>query len=765
VADNLGIVFNDRTPDDAAQKALADLRAAVEQVEYLHVGESPWPHPSIRDGVRFQFLRTLVTQPTAGTIVANLELLGVADNAHWRDVFVALGKSAVGQALRRWWEAHADRYEKAQAWITMRHRSYETIDTLARALAGVADPEEVATALTVAATDTAGLALEIELWVQRHTRWCSPLGQQLLLAHQTGEPGIPMDPLELVSALWIADRLGTPWSERLEDLAFDAVAQAQRPDGSFPAVTPLYDRSDFAYFAPSALGIGCLARFAARGGRTPVTERERRRLQRWEPVLAKGAAFLLHALVPGDRPGWHSDRHPAGHRIDTLATTEAVKALCRIDDVMKWLVNIEAYASFDVKWPQKAQRPPLATDLAKGRHQLLLVAMKAAESLRDRTSDYGSPRGAEDAHEPMHSLLFYGPPGTGKTSLQEWVAADLQWPLLVITVGDFLTEGEGNVGKKAVEIFRTLDSVSNTCIVFDEFDELVVDRSPRADHSGMRGAPALLTPTMLPLLSELRKRSEAQCCLVSFTTNYIASIDYAARRVGRVDREILLVYPDFASRLLLALTIGGSRLTYEQAMCIAERSALRGLGAVKHYIDDCVKSAEAAASPPPAAIEWEYYPGPTATNRYLANEIVGLIQSIGSWDMIEAFLRTDAGRGWSTLYQAAAYVQDLASRPQTTVTMVLRGAASVPDGAKIYLVGKGLMLGDWNPENALPLSQDGDAWRSVQSWPVGGILEFKFLWKLEDDARWQFEAGNNRKYIVPVTPPSEVSYVWRPPSP
>ena len=129
--------------------------------------------------------------------------------------------------------------------------------------------------------------------------------------------------------------------------------------------------------------------------------------------------------------------------------------------------------------------------------------------------------------------MFYGPPGTGKTYAQQIIAGELGWPLVTLTIGDFLHDGEDKVGRRAGDIFRRLSYLSNVCIVFDEFDEMVTVRS-RKGEQGWAGFP-LLTAAMLPLLSELRDQARTQSCAVSFTTNYIENIDQAATRGGRVD--------------------------------------------------------------------------------------------------------------------------------------------------------------------------------------------------------------------------------------
>src|SRR5262249_28530757 len=113
----------------------------------------------------------------------------------WPGLLRALGAHQVGEALIKWWETHANAYTRAYAWVGKRHESYGIINDLHQRLETKAEVFEISISLKTAADRTEVLARDIEHWLKRLTQWCAPFGQQLLLAHRTGQPGLPMDPL------------------------------------------------------------------------------------------------------------------------------------------------------------------------------------------------------------------------------------------------------------------------------------------------------------------------------------------------------------------------------------------------------------------------------------------------------------------------------------------------------------------------------------------------------------------------------------------
>lgn len=142
------------------------------------------------------------------------------------------------------------------------------------------------------------------------------------------------------------------------------------------------------------------------------------------------------------------------------------------------------------------------------------------------------------------SMLLYGPPGTGKTSIVENLADALRFSMITITVSDFLAGGGGEVEARAKAIFDVLEAQANMVILFDEIDELVLDRNS-ARHDRQDTVFKFMTPGMLTKLNDLRRK---QRCIFAMATNFAYRIDPAIRRTGRIDQNYLLLPPDAGAR-------------------------------------------------------------------------------------------------------------------------------------------------------------------------------------------------------------------------
>lgn len=143
-----------------------------------------------------------------------------------------------------------------------------------------------------------------------------------------------------------------------------------------------------------------------------------------------------------------------------------------------------------------------------------------------------------------YSMLLYGPPGTGKTTVAENLADALGFPLITITVSDFLAGGGGEVEARAKMMFEVLQAQANVVILFDEIDELVLDRSSKR-HGQQDTVFKFMTPGMLTKLNDLRRMKRS---VFIMATNYAYRIDPAIRRTGRIDENYLLLPPDSESR-------------------------------------------------------------------------------------------------------------------------------------------------------------------------------------------------------------------------
>jgi hypothetical protein len=164
--------------------------------------------------------------------------------------------------------------------------------------------------------------------------------------------------------------------------------------------------------------------------------------------------------------------------------------------------------------------------------------------LKDIFDDFVRPRLEDSADNRNCSFMLYGPPGTGKTTVAEQISVRLNWPLIIITVSDFLAQGAAEMEARAKMIFSVLCEQHNAVILFDEIDQLLLDRNSRW-YQAQDDVFKFMTPGMLTKLQDLR---DAKRSVFIVATNYFERIDGAIKRRGRIDEHFLLSLPDWKRR-------------------------------------------------------------------------------------------------------------------------------------------------------------------------------------------------------------------------
>jgi len=275
----------------------------------------------------------------------------------------------------------------------------------------------------------------------------------------------------------------------------------------------------------------------------------------WEWLSARRVSFRI-----GDGPelaGWHSEHVADADTIQLWDTAQVVDFLLQYRRRLRRYVahTTLRLARFSHRSPIKPKQPwkqetrevqkletPKEPSTVVKEFEPVTSLGASFETYRRIGEDFVERWLKEDRENC--SMLLYGPPGTGKTSVAENIADALRFPLITITVSDFLAEGGGAVEARAKMIFEVLDAQADCVVLFDEIDELILDRSS-ARHSAQETVFKFMTPGMLTKLNNLRQKKRI---IFILATNYAYRIDPAIRRTGRIDQNYLLLPLDAGAR-------------------------------------------------------------------------------------------------------------------------------------------------------------------------------------------------------------------------
>jgi SpoVK/Ycf46/Vps4 family AAA+-type ATPase len=114
--------------------------------------------------------------------------------------------------------------------------------------------------------------------------------------------------------------------------------------------------------------------------------------------------------------------------------------------------------------------------------------------------------------------------------------------LLKIDPSHLVREGMDRIQAEANTLFEMLSVVERIVVLFDEFDEMVRDRSSPSSEANSR----FLTTAMLPKLTSIHDNRKIVFILA---TNYIGQFDFAVTRLGRFDKRFQILPPTSAAKL------------------------------------------------------------------------------------------------------------------------------------------------------------------------------------------------------------------------
>lgn len=355
------------------------------------------------------------------------------------------------------------------------------------------------------------------------------------------------DPAELTFAFEGMLQVGHQPAGDMAERFLSIMEQAQRSSAHWRPVNPIIAAANGLVLHPvsveTALSLlRCCTILDAEPRSVGITSRIVPMLERyWAWLLSRKTIIQLSGGTYG---GWHSEHVNRPKTIHMWETSQVVLFIVGFQELIeRYVARMGAKAArLDVDVRHVVPRPTRNGRLRKW--QQASAQFEAVQSLGPSHEVYSrlgkamvTPRiKDEEVGSDGYSALLYGPPGTGKTTVARKVAEALNWPFINVTVSDFLADGS-DVEARAKAIFEVLSRQRSVVILFDEIDQLLLDRDSdlyRLQDSILQ----LLTPGMLPKLQKLR---DAENCIFFVATNYVDRIDPAIKRRGRIDQQIAVL--------------------------------------------------------------------------------------------------------------------------------------------------------------------------------------------------------------------------------
>ena len=243
-------------------------------------------------------------------------------------------------------------------------------------------------------------------------------------------------------------------------------------------------------------------------------------------------------LQSGDpKRGWSSDPPYDESLIESWTSANVLQSIISLrelideeirGEVLKTFVSLDPHSE---DWPSWKRWKTLKEDAEPEDEHPIYEYLKTriVEPITNDPQNLPSPK-----NETV-SVLFFGPPGTSKTTLAHALADALDWPIVMLSPGDFIKKGLEYIEAQAFAVFDRLQKLRRVVVLFDECDELFRNRETEPGTGQMRTITAFVTASMLPKLQDLHDRGQVVFCIC---TNKFDELDSAIKRPGRIDHII-----------------------------------------------------------------------------------------------------------------------------------------------------------------------------------------------------------------------------------
>ena len=181
------------------------------------------------------------------------------------------------------------------------------------------------------------------------------------------------------------------------------------------------------------------------------------------------------------------------------------------------------------------------TGTSKGRRQVTTYDL----GMLNVESRFEIPRIVEALKARGHgALCFYGAPGTGKTALGEYIAQQMDQPLIIKQASDLVSKYVGETEQNMAAMFKEATE-EKAVLLLDEADSFLMDR---------RGAHRTYEVTEV---NEMLQQMERHHGVFICTTNLLDRIDQAALRRFTFKIKFMPLKPEQREQMFITEALGG----------------------------------------------------------------------------------------------------------------------------------------------------------------------------------------------------------------